>query len=350
MKKLYSIFLAISLAITSIWAMPGFDSYLPDASGEYVYYKDNTFHRESYLGLLYFDPSTIQVRYFAPADKEQGLPENEISILLSINPDSSFWEMTGERILSTITPNTDDVEIVNYLHDILYEFSSHRNRIDEVNEREVEIYQDFPQFGGNVAMIYDCTIPMFNIREIKKSDGTVLLECITTGQLVSDSDQSFDTFKGFPEDNYKKGWKKYSRAKSVDYTFENQSITLDKKWEALMDNMWALGDDAMLSMASVSPVYADKAKTENFLIRYFSKSNQGTYSIYDTLKIKTDDNRLQISIESYNPSNKKTAVNTFIISPKKDSSNMDFLSLATFKQPWITNKKYYEKILKSYKN
>lgn len=352
MKKIFSLLISLALTFTAMWAMPGFESYIPDSSGEYVYYKDNTFHRESYLGILYYDQGTIKVRYFAPADKEQGLPENEISILMTVDPESPFWDMTGERILSTITPNTDDVEIVNYLHDILYEFSSHRIRVDNVNERDIGIYQEFTQFGGNVEIVYDCTIPMFNIKEIKKSDGTKLLQCITVGQIISDTDTSFDNFKGFPEDKYKKGWKRYFPSKDIDYKFENQSITLDKKWEQAMDleNMWLLGDDSILTLNTMPPVNNDKNMTENYLIRFFAKSKQGTYMDYNTLKINTDTNKLSLYVESYNPENKKTVVNNIIICGQPDSANMDILSLATYKQPWLNNKKYYENILKSYNN
>lgn len=350
MKKLFSFLFLITITFTSIWSLPGFESYLPDTSGEYVYYKDNTFNRESYLGILYYDESTIQVRYYAPVDPVQKLPENEVSLLLSINPDSPHMEMTGERIISSITPNSDDVTIVNYLHDILYEFSAHRIKVDDVSDRNVAVYQNFSQFGGNVEITYDCTIPLFNIREIKKSDGTKLLTCYTTGQLVNELDRSFDTFKAFPKDTYKKGWKHYMWSRSVEQTFENQSVTLDKKWEPLMENMWALDDDAMLSLSSIPPVSTDKKATENFLIRFLVKGKQGAYLKYDTLKINTDNNKIKISVETYNPENQKTAINNIIILERDDSDYMDMLNLVTFKQPWLNNKKYFEKLLDSYKN
>lgn len=352
MKKLFSILLAFAIALTTMWAMPGFESYLPDKSGEYVYYKDNTFHRESYLGILYYDESTVQVRYFAPASIDKNLPENEISILISINPESPHWEMTGERILSTITPNTDDVEIVNYLHDILYEFSAHRNKVSDVNKRNIELYQDFSQFGGNVAITYDCTIPLFNIREIKKANGTVLLKCCTTGQLLNDADTSFDNFSGFPKDNYKKGKGSYKSTKPMKCTLDSQSITLDKNWQPLMSNIWALNNDALLSMGTIPPLMEteDNNQIENFLIRYFAKSKKNAYLIFDTLKIDTNDNKVKITAETYDSINKNTTVNNIIISRNNNSDTMDIMSMTIYKQPWLNNKNYFQKIIKSYNN
>lgn len=352
MKKLFSLLLSLGLVLSTIWAMPGFESYLPNISGEYVYYKDNTFKRESYIGILYYDDTTIQMRYYAPANPEQALPENEVSILFSLNPDSPHMELTGERIISSIVPNSDDITLVNYLHDILYEFSAHRIKVENVANRDIQVYQDFSQFGGNVAITYDCTIPIFNIRNIKKSDGTILLECYTVGKIASDSDQSFNHFKNFPKDTYKKSWtKRYKRSKSVDYTFDNMSVTLDEKWKPFMaDNMWALGNDAILTLSEIPPVAKDDNATENFLIKLLVKGNEGTYLKYDTLKINTEDNKLKITAEVYDPENQKISVNNIIILKRDNSDYMDMLTMTTFKQPWLNNQKYYKKILDSYKN
>lgn len=352
LKKLISILIAINVTIISIWSLPGFESYIPDSSGEYVYYEDTTFHRKSYLGILYFDESTIQVRYYAPVDQEKKLPENEISILITIDPEAPHWKMTGERILSTITPESDDVELVNYLHDMLYEFSAHRILVEDLNARDIEIYQDFPQFGGDVEIIYDCTIPLFNIREIENDDGKELLKCVTIGQLTSSTDPSFDNFKGIPDTKVKKSWKRYKKTKTSKSSFEKQTVELDKNWTQKMDNLWAMNnDDSMLSLNTISvPPLNDNNKIENFLIRYFTKGNQESYLVYDTLDIDTDDNRLEIQAETYNPTTKKSVINTIIISANKDPKYLDLFTLATYKQPWETNEKYYEKIIDSYEN
>ena len=352
LKKIITTLIILNVALLSMWALPGFESFIPDSSGEYVYYEDTTFLRKSYIGLLYFDNSTIQVRYYAPADTEKKLPENEISILITVDPEAPHWKMTGERILSTITPNTDDVELVNYLHDMLYEFSSHRILVEDLNARDIEIYQDFPQFGGDVVICYDCTIPMFNIRDIENDNGDKLLKCVTVGQLTSNSDPSFDNFKGIPDTDVKKTWKRYKKSSTVTTSFENQSVDLDKNWTQKMDNLWAMNnDDSMLSLNTTTiPPLNDPTKVENFLIRYFTKGNQNSYLVYETLEIKEDDDKLLIQAETYNPTSKKSVVNNIIIAKNKDPKYIDFFTLATYKQPWVTNKKYYEKIIDSYEN
>ena len=61
-KTVLSIFAVLSMAVMSLFAVPGFESYLPDASGQYVYYRDYSFTRESYIGILTYDEATYQVR------------------------------------------------------------------------------------------------------------------------------------------------------------------------------------------------------------------------------------------------------------------------------------------------
>ena len=127
-------FLSILFAFTflSAFAVPGVKQFIPDASGEYVYYKDNTFKRESYIGILVYDDANYKIRYFAPTDEAAKLPEKEMSILVSVNKDSAFWDMTGEYIMTQVLPGTEDADLVNYLHDILYEFSARRNKMEVI--------------------------------------------------------------------------------------------------------------------------------------------------------------------------------------------------------------------------
>ena len=59
MKTLKKIFLFCSIFFVTnfVFAVPGVESFIPDSSGEYVYYRDYSFERESYVGVLYYDDS-----------------------------------------------------------------------------------------------------------------------------------------------------------------------------------------------------------------------------------------------------------------------------------------------------
>ena len=112
MKKLF-LSIVISIILTAaVVALPGVTSYIPDSAGEYVYYRDTSFTRESYVGILMYDEATYQIRYFAPQDDQAKLPAKEIAILLTVDPKADVWAMTGEKILSTILYPSLHVRII----------------------------------------------------------------------------------------------------------------------------------------------------------------------------------------------------------------------------------------------
>ena len=215
MKKLILSIITSIIITAAGFALPGFTSFIPDSAGEYVYYRDSSFTRESYIGILGYDDATIQIRYFAPQDDEAMLPSKEIAILMTVDPKSDFWNMTGERIVSTILPDTDDTDIVNYLHDLLYEFSARRISEVAVESDNQVVDQDYAQFGGKVAITFDARIPLFNIRTITDENGTKVFDCVTIGTIKSSTDNTFELFEGVStqKPEVQKETKKSSKAK-----------------------------------------------------------------------------------------------------------------------------------------
>lgn len=335
--------------------MPGYKSLIPDNSGEYVYYRDNSFTRESYVGIMYYDESTFQIRYFAPIDEVNKLPPKEIRILITIDPKADYWKMTGERILSTIVPDTDDMDIVNYLHDILYEFSSRRNKIIDVPSPKVDINTDYPQFGGNVTITFDSVIPMFNIKDIKTVDGTFALQCCTIGQVKDSTDTAFEAFTGMPEQKEtaksKKKNKKAEKTKSVKTVYENQTVTIDTTWEQAMENFWLKGEDAIITMSSIPSASEDRILNDAFILRKLLESSTGSYTnLTDTQVIyEAKKNQYRIHSSTYQPEANNEIVNKKFLTLNA-SNGFDYFSLAVYKNTWLENQAYYEKILKSYKN
>ena len=118
---------AVFFAAANLFALPGVQKTVPDASGEYVYYRDFSFNRESYVGFLYYDDSTYEARYYAPATET--LPAKNIDLLFSAAQKNGRLEMTGERFV--VPPQQDDVAIVNYIHDLVYELSGRRAKLLE---------------------------------------------------------------------------------------------------------------------------------------------------------------------------------------------------------------------------
>ena len=370
MKKLFA--LLISFLLTSaLFAIPGFKSYLPDASGQYVYYRDYSFTRESYIGILTYDEATYQIRYFAPSDLEKSLPQKEIALLLTVNPDSTFWDMTGERILTTILPDDDSVDIMNYLHDILYDFSSFRNKLDDLSpenenykwgnnfwENGVTVKQDYEQFGGEVLITYDCLIPLFNIKQIISSDGTVGLSCCSFGCLRSNDDESFNNFVGFKEYDVQKDSHKsriYKNAKKIKHKCGTHSVVIDKNWQVdeESDYFCMLNDDAVITMISVPNFTSNQLQNDFYTIRSYLTSVLSSYINLDLCELHYAPkmNNFKIVKESYQPkeANVSNYIKTVEIFTRTKENGFDYFSMIMFKKAYLENMAYFEKILKTYK-
>lgn len=367
MKKIFlSLFLTALTALNS-FAMPCIENFIPDSSGEYVYYRDYSFTRESYIGILYYDDTYIQIRYFAPMDLEQYLPEKNIELLISINPDSTALDMTGELFLTSIHPGAEDTDIVNYLHDILYEFTSRRLSAgiitpaaegyissNSLTKNGIYMRQEYPQFSGPVDIQYDALIPLYNIKNIFAPDGSKLMECVTFGQISSSDDRSFSDFSGFSTDKPVSPVNSKNKSKAKKITFENQSLTLYEDWDAPMENFWTYGDDAIITLSSIPELSEDKNLSENYILRKLLLSSAGSYVNFAQTNVIFDKKNNQIKIVSPNwqPDTENSVLNVKILTkPKKaveTSPAYYCFILSVFTEAYDKNKTYYENIIKSY--
>lgn len=350
MKKLIlSIITSIIISAAS-FALPGFTSFIPDSAGEYVYYRDSSFTRESYIGILGYDDATIQIRYFAPQDDEAKLPAKEIAILITVDPKADFWNMTGEKIISTILPDTDDTDIVNYLHDLLYEFSARRISAGTIESDKVIAEQDFAQFGGNVSITFDARIPLFNIRTIIDSKGSKAFDCVTIGTIKSSDDKSFEAFKGVsgPKPEVTKETRKTAKTKIC--KFENRQVTLDENWEQKMENFWTLGNDSLITMSALPQVSENKVLNDLYVQRKLLESTEGSYTDFQNCEITYTQvkDSYKIVSTSYFPENGINVCITKILT-RNTNGGFDYFSISTYQTAYLKNPSYFDKIVKSYK-
>ncbi len=346
-------------------AVPGVDSFIKDISGEYVYYQDMSFKRESYVGILCYDESTYQIRYYAPKDEKEKLPEREISLLVSINPDVAYWEMTGERVVSVIFSDNGDVDILNYLHDLLYEFSARRIKIgtlspfvhgyanpSDVRKAGFTSKEDFAQFGGSVTVQYDVIIPMFNIRTISDSTGKAIFDCCTIGFLQNSDDDSFSSFKGFPQTEKKSVQKINKYVKTRKYsTIDSQFVTLDENWAQPLENLWTLGDAAVVTVTSIPYAANDHGMYFYSTVRRMVESIGGSYVDLRRVSLEksNDGRRYKIGFVSYQPENGRNIRVEKVIVENPNTNGYYYFSMSVFEDNYQQDKKYFDQIVKSYR-
>lgn len=361
MKKFLLSLLILNFSFL-IFAMPGFNSYLPDASGDFVYYRDYSFTQESYIGLLMYDNSSFQVRYYAPQDKTNNLPEKDISILVSIDPTADHWEMTGELLLTAISNTPEEIDILNYLHDVMYEFSSRRIKVDDVSPNnpkyKLDNYfknngiiskQEYLQFGGNVYITFDAMIPFFNIKSITDLKNNTLLECVCIGKIQSNEDKTFSGFKGF-SNSFKTALPKLEKNyDSMDFSYENLYVKLDSRWTTDV-NYAQLGDEALVALSKLAGPGDDTLKALLTISKSFTQSFGENYVNLTNLEFFYNKNENQIKIVK-NIQTEDNMVKGFeIISKDKKSNDFNYFYMSTYFHAYNARRSYYDKILKSYKS
>lgn len=286
MKKHILIALLICL-ITCLWAIPGVTPIIPDEAGQFIYYRDYTFTNETYVGILRYDEGTYCIRYLTCPGKAA---EHEITSYVTMNPDSDFIDLTGERVIGAVS--ADDTEMVNYMHDFLYEFAARRKKVNGIDISEAYIKnEDYAQFGGNVKVVYEAYIPLFNISSIMSETGETLCEAVCTGVITSESDSLFSDFSGVITDKV---------------TASNGSTDgePDGQWEDYSSGIWVHGDDAVF--ISSFPAYNEAAFQEqngfSFMLyfqRYLVSSSGSTYIYLTDADFLADNESIYLVAGSY---------------------------------------------------
>ena len=355
MKKTLLTLIILFCTAAATFALPGFTPFVPDTAGEYVYYRDYSFARESYIGILNYDDTSYQIRYYAPTSRQLSMPEKDIALLFTINPESDFFDMTGEKIISELEYSEDELDIINYMHDILYEFSARRIKADPVKALPVYSTQEYEQFGGKVTICFDSLVPLFNIKNIKNpATGELLLSCITFGRIINGEDKSFENFKGLiPAEPYHAPTTKKVKGKSKKYTTKDgQSITLDSNWKQTMENCWMLGDEAFLTIASVPVYFEEKDINDIFVLRRIAESTGGSYMDYETMELTVDSkkNLTKILAKSSQPDTLSVVyiIKQLTTDPTKEVNS--YLSLAAYEDSYLDKSSYYTNLLKTFKD
>lgn len=362
LKKIYLSVLLLFILIGFVFSLPGYKENLPTESGEYIYYKDNSFAQETYLGFLYYGEDSIGVRCFSKDNFD-------IFILFSLDEKENFIKLTGERIVSQITPK--DVEVVNYIHDMLYELASRRKKVqndfDSLNNDNSSITkqfvssQEFVQFGGQVQITFDGTIPVFNIYSITDISGKVFLQAVTMGTLVDNADTSFEKFTGFeflPQE--KEEVKKKKLSKKEKKLFEETKQIYDSSWkkvDSMPGEFNTLGDVAIyweFPLEIVRDTSINESSKQVF--DYFSRNNRlsssGTYVYLPESSVLINQSEtgklIQVSkMMVYNPEGKKYSVNYKILI--EENENFKMINFSAY-ESWLMenqNQYYVDYIIKS---
>ena len=348
---LAGIFAVFSVSAAS--AISGVNQIVPDNPGQFVYYKDSTFTRESYIGVVYYDDSTYGFRYFAPAvnDKKNSKPAMEMQVFITIDPSKDFLEFTGERV-EPYPRSQEETDLINYIHDFAYEMFPRRKKIENLNS-VTTVRQDYMQFGGEVNLQYNPIVPVFNLEKISTLDGTVVLKLVTAGQITSSDDTTFSGFKGIPSKitdsshKFKAGKRIAENKISIENSDSSSTeFMIDAQWEQKTSVVWSLENCAVISNVAMN----FKETPENLtLLRRIVLGAQNSYPLWELMKIDdSDKSNISVNQVFYNSESESFTYDFKKISELNEKSK-NLFSMTVYAGAYSSAKQYFDKILSSFK-
>ena len=336
------------------FALPGVTQFVPDSPGQFVYYRDHTFSRESYIGVIYYDDATYGFRYIAPpvADKKAPLPALEMQVYITIDPERQNLEFTGEKV-EPLPRSQQETDIINYIHDFAYEMTARRQLVEALEEKIYD-HQDYEQFGGEVDLEYDPIVPVFNLRKITNAENKTVLAVVTAGRLISSDDTSFTDFAGIPTKVADKARafksKKSARATPVSLESEGyatQTFTLDEQWEQRSPAVWTLGDAAMVTTTALNFPHNFSAVESLYFLRTLLLGGDNSYPDWSTQKIEFVDSEIVLRQTFYDSENGSFKYDFKRITSLGKSAKAIF-ALTVFAGAYAPNRKYFDGIFSSY--
>lgn len=316
-------------------------------SGDYIFYRDNSFKGESYVGFLYFDETTYAARYFSAS--------TDITLYLALNEDKK--ELKGERIVGET--KVGDAEMVNYLRELfLTLLLAKKNAPTKVDMKgramsnlldfeDKRVRQNIPLFGGEVYASYDLLCPVFCLKSMKSPTGNKLLEAVTAGRIRNENDPSFSSFKGFAKKETETvPTLKGTEVARKNYTFQDkQSIMLSEDWEQKMENQWMLKDAAMIFMDKMKGRKGSKNEQLFELLRRFIMSSDDSYVDWSKSCVKKNSNGFYVDlrVENKNRSMRIYKRMDFV------KGNFYLFILSTYEEAFVKDEPYFTQIIGTYK-
>lgn len=355
MKKLFSILLFIFSFFASN-ALPGFKPYIQDFPGDYVFYRDYSFKSETYVGFLYYGNSAYSAKIITLKDEKSKNLEKSVSIYFTVDESKDFMEFTGEKVISM--PTEDDIHLVNYLHDLIYDFNSKRIKTGKVDSENV-IYdeKDFlnsgyetsdflTKFGGDVKILYDWVIPLFNLKSIKDFSENVQFEVATVGRISSSENNEFDNFKGFSKKSAKNNFKIPKKAEKIDVKLENAELKIDSNWNHIMENVWFLKDKAGIFLSKLQA----KDLNIDFIFKQMLMNPVNSFYNWKNFSVKKDSDSFLIDGLVFDSDKKRNSKNLIkvIKNPQNENEFYSFNS-SIFESAFKKNEKYFYQIRDNFK-
>lgn len=348
---------ALSSAVSS--ASSVFSAFPASVSGDYVVYRDYTWEKPTWVGLLYYNDTTYGAFLVTP---DTG---SNVSMLFSAEILDGKMVLTGQNIISKITQ--DDVLAVNYLMRLLPDLYSWRMSSDNASYLSgapvasvagkavvrsallpalVAQKRNLPSFGGDVSLVFAPEISLFGLRSITTAAGNSSLELARMGRVQSGGDKDFFAFK--PIGDVKGGTSLSVPAvlKSESKTVDGVKLNLDEQWTMIADNTFFLGNAAVIIVDTLD-LSLMQIPSENLplsLVRLFSLSGLTSWSTPSELSMSGNAKKFRIVNLVYDVESGSLHRDIKTCIPSADGKTCAIASLSVSETAYRANSAYFDSL------
>jgi len=217
-------------------------------SGDYVIYRDYSWKVPTWIGFLYYNDETYGA--FIRTDD----PENPrtVSILFSGKIEKGKLSLTGQQIISSITP--DDTLSVNYLMELLpklYELKTFP-RAGKAPFGTATVRKQMEEFGGDVTLNFQSFVPLFHLKALTGAKKETVLELIEIGSINGNGESVFYGYNPIEPQQDANEFTVDKAAKKETITVSGVQLHLDSQWKKIADNSFLCGNTAFLTVSTVN--------------------------------------------------------------------------------------------------
>lgn len=303
-------------------------------SGDYVLYGDYSFTSPTWVGFLKYDDYRYAGLLYCPSEHRR------IEVLFSVAVKDGKMELTGQNVPNEISyTNKADVEAVNYLMRLLPDMYKWSRLVPATSgtKQTNAVSAVCEYFGGKVTVQSDFYIPLFSIKTVKNQKQTLLnLERI--GRVMQNDTEFFKLQLPFPKERPSDAEIKTNLKKKI-VKAGPVKIRLDEQWTAAADNLYLLGDSALLTIA---PLKKSPATTAGNLVKFFCLSDSQRTVMLDQMKFTGNEKKFTCTNAVYD--NETQAVNIDIKTIVLQGDMYTVVSLTVREQDYKKYKTYFDNL------
>lgn len=271
-------------------------------SGDYVIYRDYSWKAPTWVGFLYYNDETYGAFINTPEKN------SAVSILFSGKAENGTLSLTGQQIISPITP--DDTLAVNYLMTLLPKLYELRRfpRSEKIPYATEQSAATIEEFGGAVTLQFCSFVPLFHLHAMTGAKKEAILELIEMGSIKNSSESAFYGYMPAESKQGSNTFKRDKAAKKETMTVSDIALHLDSQWKKIADNSFLCGNTAFLTVSTLTLPPAEAGNplsASEQLIRLVSGSSQYAKPLLPYTVIKGTPQLFTITQSVYDVESKK---------------------------------------------